>query len=515
MRIWNYRHLVACGLSAFLLTACGGGGSSGSPGAGVNSAPAFPGNATAGIEVAENVTGVVYQASATDADRDNLTYSIVAGEDGALFSITTDGKLSFRTPPDFENPMNAERNNDYQLRITASDGKGGTAALALRVRVTNTTEGIATHLIADQFVEPTVAVFDDGPKLYVAERGGSVSSVNLSGAMPCLGCAPSQSQYGYREPRLGIAGTPPTGMRAGLLGLARGSGDYADRWFTLRATESGDLIVEQFLRASRRWSSIGVVIVIPSPEVTRVTPAPGGWIGLGPDGNLYIAVGDGAGLRKNSMAQDKRSLRGKILRIKPKTTGFDPISNRNYTIPSDNPFADGVDGAPEVWAYGFHDPRTGNFVGSDLIVSDRDVDGAFSELNLIRAVDKGGNYGWPYFIGTRPTTDTHAGPFIDPVIQWARHEGINPTAGLRYDGTIASLAGSYFFADAETGTFWTLPFTSIQQGKTILVDQSSRRNLDIVPDSGTITNPVFLSRAPNGDIYVVDKKGGIFALTTK
>ncbi|RYD54047.1 MAG: hypothetical protein EOP60_08755 [Sphingomonadales bacterium] len=513
MQIPHRGQIAACAMSALLLLAgcSGGGGPSGGGGGGAtNVAPAFAGNATAGIEVAENVTGTIYQAAATDANNDSLTYAILAGEDGARFSLTADGKLSFVASPDFENPVNVALNNDYQLRITASDGKGGSATLALRVRVTNSTEGITTRQIASGFAEPVAALLDDRPAIYVAERGGAITSVNLFG---CASCGSSQLQYGYRQPRIGTAGTLPSGLREGLLGIARGTGEYENRWFTLNASASGRLTVSQFLEGSRLWTSIGTVISIPSPETTTVAPAPGGWIGFGPDGYLYIATGDGAGLPINSTAQDTRTLRGKVLRIKPKIAGFDVFSQSNYTIPADNPFANGVSGAPEVWAYGFRDPRTANFVGSDLIVSDRDVDGAFSELNLIRPSDRGGNYGWPYFTGARPATDTHIGTFINPIIQWARNQGNNPTAGLLYDGAITSLRGSYLFADAETGTFWTLPFVQIQQGNTITVDQASRRNQDIVPDSGTITNPVFLSRGPNGDIYVVDKKGFIFALT--
>lgn len=475
-----------------------------------NVAPVFGNSAVAGIEVVENVTGVIYQAAATDANNDTLTYSITGGEDAARFTIASDGKLSFVAPPDFENPQNAALNNDYQLRITANDGRGGTAVLALRVRVTNSTEGIFTRKIADLFVAP-VAVLPDSPGsiwVTIAERGGGVTGLNLGNNFAPAGQAPNQNQYGYRQPKIGVAGTPPAHDRAGLLGMTKGTGDFTGYWFTLTATASGDLVVRQYLGGSGLWSSfVGTVITISSPQLTTAAPAPGGWIGFGPDGYLYIATGDGAGLIKNSPAQDTRSLRGKVLRIKPKIDQINPLAPQ-YTIPADNPFADGVNGAPEVWAYGFRNPRTGNFVGADLIVSDSDVDGQYSELNLIRPTDKGGNYGWPFFTGARPASSTQPGTFIDPVIQWARHEGNSPTAGLLYDGPITSLQGQYLFADAETGLFWTLPYAQIAQGRTITVDVLSRRNNDIVPDAGQLTNPVYLSRANNGDVYVLDGRSG-------
>src|SRR5262245_49813768 len=117
-------------LLALAAGSCGGGDSGGGPPPpAANQPPAFTSAASA--TVAENATGAVYTATATDPNSDPITYAIAGGADAALFSISSGGQVAFRTAPDFEAPTDADRDNVYRLQLSAADGRGGTATLDL------------------------------------------------------------------------------------------------------------------------------------------------------------------------------------------------------------------------------------------------------------------------------------------------------------------------------------------------------------------------------------------------
>ncbi len=178
----------------------------------------------------------------------------------------------------------------------------------------------------------------------------------------------------------------------------------------------------------------------------------GGTIVFGPDGYLYIALGDGGKANDAfKTSQDLSSLLATILRI--------DVDNKqgelNYAIPADNPFVDTDDARGEIWAYGLRnpwriafDPKTGVLwcadVGQDL----------WEEVNLIV---KGGNYGWnlregmhPFEKGGRPS-----GPrpdLIDPIYEYHHDEGKSITGGNVYRGSrVPALQGKYLLADYVTG----------------------------------------------------------------
>ncbi len=185
----------------------------------------------------------------------------------------------------------------------------------------------------------------------------------------------------------------------------------------------------------------------------------GGTILFGPDGYLYVGLGDG-GLGKDPLlsAQDLSTWLGKILRIDIDNTmpGF------NYAIPEDNPFVDTPKAKPEIFAYGFRniwrmsfDRKTGDFwvadVGQDL----------WEEVNL---VTKGGNYGWsiresahPFY--QKPGQDISK--LIDPIWEYPHVEpwGKSITGGLVYRGSqVPSLEGYYVYADYVSGRLWALKY---------------------------------------------------------
>jgi len=183
----------------------------------------------------------------------------------------------------------------------------------------------------------------------------------------------------------------------------------------------------------------------------------GGCLRFGPDGHLYISVGDGGlGRDPHGNAQSLEMPLGKILRIDVdhKDTG------KNYAVPKDNPFAErGGNVRGEIWAYGLRnvwrcsfDRKTGTLWAAD-VGQDR-----HEEIDVIV---RGGNYGWNIREGKHPL-DPYAersavGAFIEPVLDYPRVEGKSVTGGLVYRGRrLPELVGAYLYADFISGNVWAL-----------------------------------------------------------
>jgi glucose/arabinose dehydrogenase len=182
----------------------------------------------------------------------------------------------------------------------------------------------------------------------------------------------------------------------------------------------------------------------------------GGNLVFGPDGYLYFGVGDNS--KRNDelrLAQNLASLNGKILRLDVNSREY--ISA--YGIPADNPYANGVNALPQIWASGIRNPWGLYFdekgrlwcadVGQDL----------YEEINWIV---KGGNYGWSYREGAHAfPLRTDAPPpeakFIDPIFEYNHGEGLSITGGIIYRGEKRpELKGAYIYGDFVIGKIWAL-----------------------------------------------------------
>lgn len=182
----------------------------------------------------------------------------------------------------------------------------------------------------------------------------------------------------------------------------------------------------------------------------------GGMIAFGPDGNLYIGMGDGgSGDDPGDVAQNLTSLLGKMLRIDIR----DSTAQRRYVIPADNSFAGNTQGyREEIWAYGFRNPwrfsidaQTGELWTGDV------GQGAREEVDL---VVKGGNYGWKIMEGSicrPPTTGCVTTGLILPVKDYPRTLGYSVTGGYVYRGQRRpGFAGAYIYGDYGSGRIWLL-----------------------------------------------------------
>ncbi len=182
----------------------------------------------------------------------------------------------------------------------------------------------------------------------------------------------------------------------------------------------------------------------------------GGTLAFGPDGYLYISLGDGgSGNDPYGNAQNLSSLLGSILRVDvdKKQDG------KNYAIPEDNPFVRVRDARPEVYANGLRNVWRLSFdrVSGALWCADVGQN-LWEEINIIK---KGGNYGWnlkegTHQFGSRPTGETEV---IDPIWEYDHGVGKSITGGLVYRGAkLPELAGKYVYADYVSGQIWALNY---------------------------------------------------------
>ncbi len=181
----------------------------------------------------------------------------------------------------------------------------------------------------------------------------------------------------------------------------------------------------------------------------------GGHIEFGPDGMLYVALGDGGlwGDPKDN-AQDRSTHLGAILRIDPSRREGD----RSYAIPPDNPFVDDPEAAGEVWAYGLRNVWRFSFdrATGEMFAADVGQD-AWEEVNLIV---RGGNYGWPAweaFTVYESADLPRAADAIPPLAAYPHDDGVSVTGGHVYRGAaVPDLNGAYIYADFQAGTVWAL-----------------------------------------------------------
>jgi glucose/arabinose dehydrogenase len=306
----------------------------------------------------------------------------------------------------------------------------------------------------------------------------------------------------------------------GLLGLALAP-DYAatGRFYVNFVNLNGDTVVARFLRSSTDpfqadASSRFDLHWVGEPGAFIDQPAfpnhKGGHIVFGPDGTLYIGMGDGGSRNDPSHnAQNPASLLGKMLRIDVDVPLTDPVG---YRVPADNPafLVSGV--RPEIWAFGlrnpwqfsFDDPSAGG-TGA-LIIGDVGQD-AFEEIDYEPAGAGGRNYGWRNFEGVNPNPDPTAAtgaplaysPPTSPVHEYARAGGSAVVGGSVYRGQSlgAFFQGRFFFADMVKSRIWSIGLDVAASGEATASDILEHTD-------GIGAGPVSaFGTDSNGELYVV------------
>ena len=280
-----------------------------------------------------------------------------------------------------------------------------------------------------------MAVRDGDPALYFAEKGGAVRVVREGGVDP--------------QPVLDLRGQVATGSEQGLLGLVFAPGgrplmyvNYTDRAGDTHVVEYG-ISNGRVDPATRRE-----VLAVDQPQANHN----GGHLAFGPDGMLWIGLGDGGGQgdpRDNG--QSLSTLLGKMLRIDPAS----PSAGRPYGIPGGNPFVERPGARPEIWALGLRNPWRYSFDRADGHLWIGDVGGRQREEIDVVPSDRGGhNFGWARLEGTRRQSGTPPAGAVAPVIEYPTRQGGNcaVTGGYVYRGRrIPALQGAYLFGDFCAG----------------------------------------------------------------
>lgn len=285
-----------------------------------------------------------------------------------------------------------------------------------------------------------------------------------------------------------------TTSEQGLLGLAFHP-DYALNGFfyVYYTPNEGQSVVSRFTVSASggaRADSDSELVLL---EIAQpFTNHNGGQIAFGPDGFLYIAVGDGgSGGDPLNHGQTTTSLLGSILRI-----DVDERENgANYAIPEDNPFVTDQGTRNEIYAYGLRNPWRMSFDSQTGKLWTGDVgQGAIEEIDTITA---GGNYGWKLFEGTECFSgDCDSSGLIPPVFEYDHNNGDRSiTGGYVYRGTeLSSLQGKYIYGDFVSGRIWALEEDG--SANTVLVESGLA-----IASFGTDANNEIYVCAFDGSIY--------------
>ena len=329
---------------------------------------------------------------------------------------------------------------------------------------------------------------DSSGRLFVAEQAGSVLVIN---DRELLG-----------EPFLDISDRVSCCGERGLLGLAFHPQYSENGFFFLNYTDlNGDTVIARFEVSDDRDradpTSELKLMVVEQPYANHN----GGGIAFGPDGYLYIALGDGgSGGDPLGNAQNTNSLLGKLLRI-------DVSQPDGYAVPADNPYADGG-GAPEVWAYGLRNPWRFSFdrEAGHLYIGDVGQ-GSLEEIDFLPFGNPGGaNFGWNYREGSQlflsaPVADDLE--LIAPAAEYGRDQGYSVIGGLVYRGEqLPEFYGIYLYGDYGSGFIWGL----------IPADDGSWKNRLLFQTGSSITS---FGEDESGELFFVAQGGGLYQLVNE
>ncbi|MEM0986167.1 MAG: PQQ-dependent sugar dehydrogenase [Pseudomonadota bacterium] len=475
---------------AALLVGCGGGGGGGDSGGPAPSPPPPPppsSNSAPTLTVEdqataeEGQTSAVLSIEAADPDGEPLMFSL-SGPDADAFSLgsetveNADGDGTFSNEIlaaglDFETPTDADGDGIYRVTISVSDG---TESANQDVDITITDQrfgdGFSFETAATGFLRPiqTVRVPDTGD-IFLIEQAGRI--LFSEGALPSGG--------GNDPVALDLRGQVSGGNEQGLLGLALSPNFANDRTLYVNLTNiAGDTEIRQYRLFSNRNDLIDpsteqLILRIPQPFSNHNA----GWIGFDGAGNLLIPTGDGGGANDPAgNGQDRFSLLGKVLRINPAGDDFPVDGDRNYAIPSDNPFADGQDAAPEIFALGLRNPYRADYdpVSNTLYIAEVGQ-GAREEVNALPIGTGGGtNFGWPLFEGRLPLLGNDDTGLTPPLAEYAHGEGEGRgrsisggfVTRLAFDGRSPDEA-FFVFGDFITGNLWVLDLGKVPAGGSI------------------------------------------------
>jgi len=352
----------------------------------------------------------------------------------------------------------------------------------------------------DQPIDATVRPGD--VRMIVIERGGEVIAADAESSVTLFDVAAIAESNG--------PGFTNGGGEQGLLGLAFHPTDpFAYVHFSGGdgATVVAELTIDP-ASAEADPASYRELLQIEQPFGNHN----GGELEFGPDGLLYLGLGDGGAADDPLRASlDPSTPLGSILRFDPTPSGDQPI-----TIPADNPFV-GVEGAdPLIWSLGLRNPWKFSFdaVTGDLWIADVGQN-EFEEINRAPAdpdtgldAGRGLDFGWSAFEAYEPFNDDQTSPAHTPPVAAYSHDGgaCSVSGGVvARDSSYADLNGWYVYGDFCSGQLWALDTTSIPT-------DPSPENQPTIVEIGFVPGLTSVVAGPDGDIYTVSINGSVSRL---
>lgn len=295
---------------------------------------------------------------------------------------------------------------------------------------------IALQTFAVGFTSPVEITHAGDTRLFVVQQGGIIQILNSNGTINAT-------------PFLNISGIISTGGERGLLGLAFHPNYAVNGYFYVNYTNpAGNTVIARYSVNSgnpdiANPASATVLLTIAQPFSNHN----GGSIKFGPDGYLYIGMGDGGSSGDpGNRAQNINELLGKMLRI-------DVNSGSPYGIPTGNPYAGVTAGADEIWAIGLRNPWKFSFNRSngDLWIADVGQNN-IEEVNKVASTQAGLNYGWRCYEGNSAYNTAGCaamGTMTFPLAVVSHATGVcSITGGYVYTGSLyPNFSGKYFFTD--------------------------------------------------------------------
>lgn len=391
---------------------------------------------------------------------------------------------------------------DGSTSSTADDGDGSAPTASSTPADLDPLQSVNLDLVFDGFNQPTVlaAPVDDG-RLFVAQRVGVIRILDEGRVM-------LEPAFLDLQDRV-LA----NGIEQGLLGLAFHP-DYAEngRFFVYFTDKGGNRQLSEFAVDPSNPDvalpdSEKVIFEYHQPENSVDIRHYAGNVVFGPDGYLWVSMGDGADSR--AQAQDPNTPFGTVVRI-------DVDNGDPYSIPPDNPFVDGG-GLADVWAYGLRNPWRFSIDPVDQLIYIADVGhDKYEEVDVVPIDEGGWNFGWSDMEGPRcfHKTDCDPDDYTSPVIIWPHPAdddeedavtALSITGGFVYRGSeIPEIAGTYFYADWVNQ--WIRGF--------VFADGELTGERDWTEDlGGPVGSVTSFGLDGHGELYVLTYEGGVFKFT--
>ena len=344
--------------------------------------------------------------------------------------------------------------------------------------------------VASGFSDPLYLTAPPGDdRLFVVEQAGRVRIIEDGAVLP--------------QPFLDIRARVSSGGERGLLSIAFHPRYATNGYLYANYTDLvGDTRIERYSvsaasRDAADPASAQLVLSVAQPFANHN----GGLVVFGPDGMLYVGLGDGgSGGDPQNNGQSSATLLGKVLRL-------DVDGGTPYAIPAGNPFIGQAGARPEIWALGLRNPWRFAFdrVAGLLYVADVGQN-AWEEITVVAANRPGVNYGWRILEGSSCYAEAtcNAQGLERPAVEYSHDEGCSVTGGAPYRGSaIPGLAGHYFYSDYCTAFLRSFRY---ENGRAV-----DPRSWDV----GPLKSVLSFGEDAAGELYVLSGEGRVYRLEAR